>query len=104
MQEKIKVNFMNKILIIVLLSLSPVFCFAQNLIKVQVSGLTCEFCVKTLTSHLKNFKKISEVDIDLEKQLVTITPNSKQKISDQEITKQITDAKYEVISIQREEN
>lgn len=83
-----------------ILSFIPTSAFA-NLIKVNVSGLVCGFCVAGIE---KTFKKLTEVDsvkVDLDNKLVTINTKSGKNIEDGKIKELITNSGYNVISIKR---
>jgi copper chaperone CopZ len=84
---------MNKLILILILTLLSTFAFAEKII-VEVPGMVCQMCVQGMQ---KNFQTVVEnpqkdVIVDLDKKTVTVT--LKEKISEKEIKKRVADAGY----------
>lgn len=70
-------------------------------IHVGVNGMVCDFCAQALKKTFAKKANIPDVDISLEKKLVTLHVPAGQTIDDATITKLITDAGYAVTNIHR---
>jgi copper chaperone CopZ len=82
---------------LILLSLSA---FAKD-IKVTVNGMVCSMCAQGIEKKFKTNAAVSKINVDLDAKVVTIETASKLDISDDEIKKVITEAGYNVRSIER---
>ena len=71
-------------------------------IKATVNGLVCSFCATGIEKTFKAQPGVDQVNVDLDKKLVTINTTPDQKLDDNTVTKLITDAGYSVINITRE--
>lgn len=67
--------------------------------QVQIDGMTCSSCVKSITSKLKEHPEVADVSIDLKKGQGKITLHSNKTLSEEQIKKSIVDAGYEVTKI-----
>jgi mercuric ion binding protein len=73
--------------------------FAEKIV-VGVDGMVCSFCAQGITKKFKSEKAIRSVDVKLEDKRVTLETTG--ELSDEHITKLITEAGYKVSSIKRE--
>lgn len=90
---------MKKILFVLLLGLS--LPAAADVIKLQVEGLVCAFCGSAIESKLRGNTATEDVLISLEHKLVALSLKPGQNIDDATLKTQITDAGYQVKSIER---
>jgi len=93
---------MKKIIMIsaVIMTMISGTAFADT-IKVSVNGLVCAFCASGIEKTFKKISAVSNIDVDLEKKLVTIITKPSEKLDDKTVTKLITDAGYQVTNIAR---
>ena len=70
-------------------------------IKVDVSGLVCDFCARALEKIFYRRNGVEGVDVNLDTHIVTIDIAKGTEIPDDEITKLVTEAGYNVIKITR---
>ena len=85
----------------------PVFAQEQStpeIIKVQVSGMVCDFCAQSIFKVFHKETGLSEdqVDVNLDTQMVTLTPHAGQEITDKQIADFIYYAGYDLKNISRE--
>lgn len=70
-------------------------------INVSVNGLVCDFCARTLEKVFYQREGVEGVEVNLDKHLVKIEITETTTLPDDEITKMITDAGYNVTAITR---
>jgi len=70
-------------------------------VKVTVKGMVCSFCVQGIDKTFKKLDSVQDIEVDMDKKLVTIKLNEGRSLSDEEITAKITDAGYNVEKIER---
>lgn len=96
MNKKISVIFAAAFLVF-----SQMAFAAGKEINVKVKGLVCAFCVKNIEkSFLKN-DAVEKVKADLDTKIVTINLKEGKTLSDEVITETISDAGYNVTTIER---
>ena len=69
-------------------------------VRVEVNGLVCAFCAQGIRSTFNRQAATQEVLVSLEHRLVAVEFKPGQQISDDDITRLLTDAGYNVVSIQ----
>lgn len=69
--------------------------------KVSVNGMVCAFCAQGIEKKFKDEKAVNSIDVKLEDKLVTVNFKDGENLSDEKITKLITDAGYSVEGIKR---
>jgi copper chaperone CopZ len=74
---------------------------AAGTIEMKVNGLVCGFCAQGIEKTLRKKDATSDVLVSLEHSLVAIETKSGLDISDAELEKALTDAGYDVKSIER---
>lgn len=89
---------MKKILLILAFTFSS-SVFAAEKIEITVKGMVCSFCSQGITKKF-NEEKVKTVNVELEKHLVTIELNDNQVLSNEKITKILTDSGYGVEKIE----
>ena len=70
-------------------------------IKVFVKGMVCSFCVQGVEKQFKSQDSIEEVVVDLHSSPVSLWLKDQATLSDEIITKLITDSGYNIESIER---
>lgn len=83
---------------VLLLTSTPVM--ADKII-VKTAGMMCESCAATVTDGFDKQEGVNAVQIDLEKQLVTIDVQDANALPDDVIEKTLTERDYEFISVER---
>lgn len=90
---------MKKILMLSLLLLS-VSGFAAE-INVQVKGMVCSMCAQGIQKKFSEVREVKDLKVDMDKKVVHIRTQEGQDLSDETITKLITEAGYNVANITR---
>jgi copper chaperone CopZ len=73
-------------------------------IEMQVNGLVCGFCAQGIEKTLRKNPATADVLVSLEDRLVAIATKDGSDISNDELTKALTDAGYTVKAITRTSN
>ncbi len=76
---------------------------ANKKILIEVNGLVCDFCARALEKIFYKQDGVEGVDVNLDKHIVTLETTEKAKLTNDVITKLVTDAGYNVVNIQRGE-
>src|SRR5262245_17430517 len=84
-------------------TLIPASAIAEE-ITVTVKGMVCSFCAQGIKKTFSKNEDIKDVKVDLDKKLVTIQTKDGASVGDDQITKTINDAGYDVLSIQRKKD
>lgn len=82
------------------LFVSPAFAAGQE-VTVNVNGLVCDFCARAIEKVFGKKDEISAVKVDLDQKIIALNFKDGQNIDDETITKLVTDAGYNVVSIAR---
>lgn len=69
---------------------------------VHVNGLVCDFCARAIEKVFGQKPEVDKVKVDLDKKIITLDFKDKQSMDDKTITKLVTDAGYNVVSIDAE--
>jgi copper chaperone CopZ len=91
---------MKKVLILVLLTLTPGFAVAEE-IRVTVNGMVCSFCAQGIKKTFGKLPEVASVSPDLENKVVVIVSKEAQHLPDEKIKELIRDAGYDVTAIER---
>ncbi len=75
-------------------------CFARE-INVKVSGMVCSMCAQGIKKKFSAIKEVKEINVDLDKKFVQLKTEGDQDIKDEQIKTIITEAGYNVASIER---
>ena len=70
-------------------------------ITIKVNGMVCSMCAQGITKNLKRNDSIKDVHVDLDKKIVKVTTEGDKDVLDQELTKHISEAGYNVAGIER---
>ena len=71
-------------------------------INVFVNGLVCDFCARSIEKIFKKDESVSNIEVNLEKMLITIYVNENKILNDKTIKKLINDSGYDVMEIYRD--
>ena len=91
---------MNKLIPAAALMLMSITTYAAT-IEMKVYGLVCGFCAQGIEKTLRKNPATADVVVSLENKLVAIGTKEGTDISDQDLTKALTDAGYDVKQITR---
>jgi copper chaperone CopZ len=86
--------------VVVLASLFSRVAHADE-ITIAVKGMVCSFCAQGIKKTFLRKDGVEQVDVDLDKKLVTIKTKEGATLSDSDVKESIVDAGYEVVSIDR---
>ncbi|MBY0413221.1 MAG: cation transporter [Bdellovibrionales bacterium] len=86
-----------KVLILALLVSSQVF--AGEKVEITVKGMVCAFCSQGITKKFKE-ERVKDVNVDLEKHLVTLELSDGQKLEHAKIEQILKDSGYGVEKIE----
>jgi copper chaperone CopZ len=70
-------------------------------ITISVKGMVCSFCAQGIKKTFLRKDGVEQVDVDLDKKVVTIKTKAGAALSDADVKDSIVDAGYEVVSIDR---
>lgn len=105
--KKERVKIMKKLVLItiMLVSLSaPSFAaHSGGTVYADVNGLVCDFCARALEKLFGKEDAVESISVDLDEKVVTIHFNEGQSLSDERVTKLVTDAGYNVQAIRHGE-
>lgn len=90
---------MKKVFILALIVSSPMV-FAKD-ISVKVSGMVCSMCAQGIQKKFSKLPEVKEIKVDLDSKVVSITTKEDQDVQDAKIKELITEAGYNVASIER---
>ncbi len=90
---------MKKILILALILTSSA-TFAKD-ISVKVSGMVCSMCAQGIQKKFSKLPEVKDIKVDLDTKVVSIITKDNQDIQDSKIKELITEAGYNVASIER---
>lgn len=90
---------MKSILMVLIFSLSSV-ANAKD-ISVKVSGMVCAMCAQGIQKKFKKLPEVKKINVDLDSKVVTIQTKKEKDVTDEVIKKLITEAGYNVTSIER---
>jgi copper chaperone CopZ len=74
-----------------------------NVSNIKVNGLVCDFCARALEKLFSKKDEVSGIKVDLDNGNVVINYKENQKLSDQTLKDLITNAGYDVVSIENKE-
>lgn len=84
-----------------LMSLSALAQDLPRTIEMRVDGLVCAFCAQGISKKLGKLEATEEVLVSLENGLVAIALKAGQDLSDESLSRSLTDAGYTVKAIER---
>jgi len=81
----------------------PVNAMAAQAAFVNVNGLVCDFCARALEKVFGEREEVSDIHVNLDTKIITVTFNEQQNLDNEAITALVTDAGYNVEAIERGE-
>ncbi len=72
-------------------------------VHIRVNGLVCDFCARALEKVFGKEETVKAIDVNLDTKIITVNFNEGQTLSDETLTKLITDSGYNVEGIHRVE-
>ena len=87
--------------LLLLLSLALPLSSLAGVVSIKVSGMVCSMCAQGIQKKFSSERSIKTLKVDMEKKIVTIETHDGKNIGDETITKLITEAGYNVASIER---
>ena len=79
---------------------APAAVYAEA-VTITVKGMVCSFCAQGIKKTFGKIADVKQVDVDLEKKLVTLDLKEGSTLSDEQIENTIEDAGYDVLKIER---
>lgn len=89
--------------LLILSVLSPLSVLAEE-IRVTVKGMVCSFCAQGIKKSLSKNENVKATSVDLDHKVVTIETKEGRTLHDEEIKKIISDAGYDVMTIERSQH
>ena len=89
---------MKKLIIVVCLATTNAFATE---ITVKVKGMVCSMCAQGLKKKFTALPEVKSIDVSLDTKTVNVTTKENLDIANDKITKLITEAGYNVASIER---
>lgn len=91
---------MKKLVLTLALVTSSLSVFAADKVNVTVKGMVCSFCSQGITKKFKD-QGVKDIKVDLGNHLVTIEFAEGKPLTDEVITKVLSDAGYGVEKIEK---
>ena len=91
-------TFINTLFLLLITAPSAI---SAKTIEMDVNGLVCAFCAQGIEKTLKGFDATAEVFVSLENRIVAVALKEGAELTDEELTKAITDSGYAVVAIRR---
>jgi copper chaperone CopZ len=91
--------------VVLALSAPPAFAShgAGGTIYVDVEGLVCDFCARALEKVFNKQDAVSGIKVDLDTKTITVDLKDGQTLTDEAVTRLITDSGYNVSAIRHQE-
>lgn len=90
---------MHKLVLVAFVLASPTV-FAKA-ISVKVSGMVCSMCAQGIQKKFSKLPEVKEIKVDLDSKVVSIITKDDLDVQDAKIKELITEAGYNVASIER---
>lgn len=87
---------MKKFVVFIALALASNVTFAASSIRAEVKGMVCAFCAQGIEKKLKSLSQTQDVFVNLKKRVVAVQLKDQQTLAQEDFTKIIQDAGYEV--------
>ena len=75
----------------------------NEILYISINGLVCDFCARSIEKIFKKDESVSNIEVNLEKMLITIYVNENKILNDKTIKKLINDSGYDVTEIYRDQ-
>lgn len=90
------------ILTVLFLTTTPVLAEdKKDDIVVKVNGLVCDFCAQSLKKIFGKQDSVNDIDVNLDKQTVTVDTKKDQDLGDEKIKELIEWGGYDLVEIKR---
>lgn len=89
-----------KKIVILSLMISSLSAFAGH-IEVKVNGMVCSMCAQGIQKKFGSDQNIKKLNVDMDSKVVHIETHDGKDVADEDITKRIQEAGYNVGSIER---
>lgn len=76
------------------------FNYAAESVKVTVNGMVCAFCAQGIEKRLTKLPATKAVFVDLKQRTVAVEAKDGQKLDNQTIRSEITEAGYDVVKLE----
>lgn len=70
-------------------------------VTVKVSGMVCSMCAQGIKKKFSKLESVKEIDVDLDAKIVRLQTKDGQTVTDKQIKELITEAGYNVATIER---
>ena len=74
----------------------------NTIVYISVNGLVCDFCARSIEKSFNKKPSVNNVDIDLDKMLITVNFKKGEYLNNEVITQLIEDSGYSVVEIRYE--
>ena len=74
----------------------------NEVLSISVNGLVCDFCARSIEKLFSKKESVKSINVNLEEMLITISLKKGKSLSDDIITKVITDSGYDIREIRRD--
>jgi copper chaperone CopZ len=74
--------------------------YAAESVKVTVNGMVCAFCAQGIEKRLTKLPATKAVFVDLKQRTVAVEAKDGQKLDNETIRSEITDAGYDVVKLE----
>lgn len=95
---------MKRIVTLVAITISiltlPSLGYAEEII-ITVKGMVCSFCAQGIKKTFMSKEGVEKVEVNLDTKVVTITTAKGHSLQDADVKDSITDAGYELVSLER---
>ena len=93
---------MNKIILgLSMMILSFPLRVSAEEIKITVRGMVCSFCAQGIKKSFSALEQVESVDVNLDNKLVDVHTKQGMPLSDDQVSKIISDAGYDTVKIER---
>lgn len=89
-----------KALVVTLVFLFNTSAFAKD-IAIEVNGMVCSMCAQGIKKKFKKMPEVKKIDVNLDTKIVSVVTKEDKDLSDDVLTKIITEAGYNVKGITR---
>ena len=80
---------------------STAYAAAGQMVSVQVNGLVCDFCARSLEAKFGERPEVASIDVNLDTKIISIGMNAGKDIDDATIRSTVTEAGFDVVAINR---
>ena len=94
-------SFLRTLVAAAVFTVASAYASASQMVTVQVNGLVCDFCARSLEATFGKRPEVASIKVDLDTKLISIAMNEGQDIDDTTIRETVIDAGFEVVAIER---